>query len=134
MVVEHHDGTVLGSESLEGAVQRDPGGERPRGVRRARLIGRQLTDVGVAPVDASLLERGAHHEPVGPGVEAVEVPQPRQVPPDAHQRALDGILGGVEVAQDGPDADGIPDDGWRVKVYNLFGGAKSVTPFAICLT
>lgn len=34
---------------------------------------------------------------------------------------------------DGPDADGIPDDGWRSTVYSVSGAKKKVTAFAICL-
>ena len=99
-MVEHHDRAVLGRQSDEGALERIAGEHRSGWVGRGRLVRRQLTDVGVPSTLAGLLERGAHHEPVAPGVEPVEVPQPWQVPPDADQRALDGILGGVEVAQD----------------------------------
>jgi len=34
---------------------------------------------------------------------------------------------------DGPDKDKIPDDGWQAKVYNLGGGPKTVTGWAICV-
>jgi hypothetical protein len=34
---------------------------------------------------------------------------------------------------DGADADDVPDDGWRIRVYNLSGSDKQVTAFAICL-
>jgi hypothetical protein len=34
---------------------------------------------------------------------------------------------------DGPDAGKIPDDGWQTRVFNLGGGAKKVTAFAVCL-
>jgi hypothetical protein len=33
---------------------------------------------------------------------------------------------------DGDDANGIPDDGWQSRVYNLSGADKNVTAFAIC--
>jgi hypothetical protein len=54
----------------------------------------------MSPLMARLVERGSNHQPVSPSVKTVEVLQPRQVPPDVDQRALDGILGGVQVAQD----------------------------------
>ena len=34
---------------------------------------------------------------------------------------------------DGPDKGKIPDDGWQTKVYNLGGGPKQLTGFAICI-
>jgi len=34
---------------------------------------------------------------------------------------------------DGTDPDGIPDNGWRTTVYDITGGSKTVTSFAICL-
>jgi hypothetical protein len=39
----------------------------------------------------------------------------------------------VSSPYDGGDADGIPDDGWRTKVYNVAGSSKQVTTFAVCL-
>jgi hypothetical protein len=39
----------------------------------------------------------------------------------------------VSAPYDGNDADKIPDDGWRTKVYNRAGAAKQVTSFAICV-
>ena len=35
---------------------------------------------------------------------------------------------------DGPDADTIPDDGWKVRIYNVSELDKQATPFSICLT
>ncbi len=34
---------------------------------------------------------------------------------------------------DGPDKDKIPDDGWQAKVYNVGGGPKMLTGWAICV-
>ena len=34
---------------------------------------------------------------------------------------------------DDADKDKIPDDGWQAKVYNLGGGPKMLTGFAICV-
>jgi hypothetical protein len=34
---------------------------------------------------------------------------------------------------DGPDTGTVPDDGWQTRVFNLGGGAKKVTAFAVCL-
>jgi hypothetical protein len=38
------------------------------------------------------------------------------------------------VPYDGNDADDVPDDGWRVRVYNVGGAAKQVTAYAVCLS
>jgi hypothetical protein len=35
---------------------------------------------------------------------------------------------------DGPDTGKVPDDGWQSSVYNVAGGAKKVTAFAVCLS
>ena len=39
----------------------------------------------------------------------------------------------VSAPYDGTDADHIPDDGWVSRIHSLGGGARRVTPFAICL-
>jgi len=39
----------------------------------------------------------------------------------------------VSAPYDGPDADTVPDDGWRTTVYNISGADKNVRTFAICL-
>ena len=39
----------------------------------------------------------------------------------------------VSAPFDGPDADHVPDDGWRVKVFAISGTDLAVTAFAICL-
>lgn len=42
-------------------------------------------------------------------------------------------LGVTRPYDDGSDPDGIPDNGWQTKVFNLSGGSKTVATFAICL-
>jgi hypothetical protein len=48
-----------------------------------------------------------------------------------------GGAGGVRLVAsapyDGSDADAIPDDGWRARVYNVSVADRRMTPFAICL-
>jgi hypothetical protein len=34
---------------------------------------------------------------------------------------------------DGRDAGAVPDDGWRIRAYNIAGSDKRVSPYAVCL-
>jgi hypothetical protein len=72
-MVEHHDCAVLGGQSVEGLFKGVASRDGCRGIREAGALERQLADVRVAPSLAGLVERGPHHESIGPGVESVEV-------------------------------------------------------------
>ena len=41
-------------------------------------------------------------DPEGPGVEAVDVPQMRELPPDGHEGVLQDVLSETRIAQDPP--------------------------------
>ena len=53
-----------------------------------------------SPTMAHEVEAGVDHQPVQPGVEAIRVTEPGQVPPGADEALLNRILGQVRVTKD----------------------------------
>ena len=55
-----------------------------------------------SPVARRIRVAGVDEDPEGPGVEAVDVPQVRELPPDGHEGVLQDVLGETRIAQDPP--------------------------------
>ena len=92
---------MFGRERTEGAVELVVELHPGHGIARVgRGLGERDDARPCSSLAARLGERGAHHQPVRPGIEAVEVAQAGEVPPDGHQRLLDRVVGAIAVADD----------------------------------
>ena len=101
VVMEDEDSTLIEREPAEGLLQLVTVGDRLVVVRVARPIDREDAH-GRCPssVPRCIRVAGVDKDPVGPRLEAVRLPQMRQLPPDGHEGVLQNVLGEARIAQD----------------------------------
>ena len=99
VVLQDEDGTLLGRESREPALQLIPIVDRWIRVGVGGAIG-QRSRRSLPAATAMLGVRGVHEQPVRPGVEPIRVAERRQMAPDVDQRLLRRVLGARPVPQD----------------------------------
>src|SRR5215212_12257375 len=92
---------MLDAKLPEGMVEVVPGGDPRGGVTVHLLVARHQPEVAaMTSLAARFGVAGVDDEPVGPGLEPVWVPEPREVLPRVEQRPLCRVLGEERVAQD----------------------------------
>ena len=101
VVVEDDDRSMLGIEAADAALEVITIGRR--GLTVTDRMGHDLRelDLDPAPLDGpKLVAARVQEQPVEPGLEAVRIPQGRQVPPASDHRLLDGVLRAVGIPKD----------------------------------
>jgi hypothetical protein len=115
-VVEDHDRAVVDREAPEPTFELVPVRETACAVCHGRFHADRLHG-RLMSAPASVLVRGrANEDPIQPGVEALHVPQFRQLAPAADEGLLNGVLGEMGVAQHEP--------GDRVEAVDLARGEQ----------
>lgn len=101
VVVKDDDDTVIRSQILEGPLELVSKIGIGEGIRTGRdpVVDPHLADPGPAS-STRLEETEAHHESVGPCLEAPRVAQARQFPPHRDERLLDRLVCKIGVAND----------------------------------
>ena len=103
VVMEDEDSPLIERKPAEGPLQLVAVGERLDVVRVVRPIDREDAHGRCpSPVARSIRVAGVDKDPVGPCLEAVWLPQVRQLPPDGHEGVLQNVLGEAGIAQDAP--------------------------------
>lgn len=102
VLVQDDDRPMLDRKATEGlldlvAIRAIPSAIRSRWLQVDRLYGRLEP-----PPATEFIRHGMHEDPVQPPIEPIDVAEFRQLPPAAHQRFLNSVLGKVRVAQDEP--------------------------------
>lgn len=99
--MEDDERAVLRVEAPERPLHEVAVGEVAGRVGAGGLVDLDHLDLdGPAAPAARLVEAGVHEEAMEPGIEAVRVTKPGQVPPRAQQGVLDGVACELRVAKD----------------------------------
>ena len=100
VVLEHDYRALLGAQPFKGTVEllmvRDGDGRIGLGAITSQEVERRR----LATLLAQGVVAGANEDPVRPGLDEVGFPERGEYPPDAKERHLERVAGGVEVAQD----------------------------------
>ncbi len=101
VVAQHQQRPLLGRQSPEGAVELVALGDPEVLIPPDGDVNRQLDEAGHVPSHPLRVgDAGMNDEPVEPGIEAIGIPQGREISPGRHERLLDRVLRPVDVAQD----------------------------------
>jgi hypothetical protein len=98
--MEDDDGPMIHGESRERSVQEVPISDLVRLIGDGRLDRDGLDGRLEAAPSSDFVGGCPDEDPVQPTLEPVGLPELGQLPPAAHERLLDGILGEVRVAED----------------------------------
>jgi len=103
VVMKDEDGSLIEREPSEQALQLVAVGDRGDVVDGVGPVDWDDANGGrPPPVARRIRVAGVDEDPVGPGLEAVGLPQVRQLPPDGHEGVLQRVLREARIAQDPP--------------------------------
>ena len=105
--MEDEDGPLLRRQAPEAAVEGIAQDDVQGRVARGRSVDRQRPNIHApAPRLPRFRVAGVDEDAVQPGVEALDLAEPREFPPGRDEGLLYGVLGPIDIAQD-PMRDGV---------------------------